>query len=305
MIKMRNHATKKWWQREPFVSIIAAVSASIVTFFLTYSFSEKSIKDGVVQAISQRFSFVDASMSYEKAIEELDIHIRNLKIEIQDLSQEIIAQKEQLEEKYDVQFYSPAFIKDGLRLKEEIYNSILFVDEKYYIDIERIELLTDKKIYFDEKQNVLAEGQALSSGAFITKVDVFQSNILYEGSHCKIYRSTDGERFSMAGENYTEGAVLSTDATWDNNAYGLFNLQGKYTSLLFTIGCMDNAQRIDVTMDIYLDGELAHTYELSSDVPSYNIEIPLNYANSMKLELRGGGAFDTFFYGITYAVLTI
>ena len=111
------------------------------------------------------------------------------------------------------------------------------------------------------------------------------------------YRLVDNKYFTMSGKKYTNGFVLNTQASKAPTAEALFNLDGKYSSLSFTVGHIDSTHSSDFynrTMNVYLDGIIAYTIELKYDDVPKKVTIPLNGALQMKIELertgdQGGG----------------
>ena len=80
--------------------------------------------------------------------------------------------------------------------------------------------------------------------------------------------------------------------------------------MTFTIAHMnlnDPHYDYDGILDIYLDGELAATYDLAWDGAPQTITVPLNYAASVKLELHGvedngDSAYTSFaLYDVSFA----
>lgn len=96
------------------------------------------------------------------------------------------------------------------------------------------------------------------------------------------YRLSDNKYFTMSGKKYTNGFTLGQ---WDSNAEALFNLNGKYNTLTFTVGHVDGKDTTDRTLNIYLDGIIAYTKELKYDDVAKKVTVPLNGALQMKIEV--------------------
>lgn len=96
------------------------------------------------------------------------------------------------------------------------------------------------------------------------------------------YRLSDNKYFTMSGKKYTNGFTLGQ---WDSNAEALFNLNGKYNTLSFTVGHVDGKDTTDRTLNIYLDGIIAYTKELKYDDVAKKVTVPLNGALQMKIEV--------------------
>ena len=112
---------------------------------------------------------------------------------------------------------------------------------------------------------------------------------------CGPYQYTDGEEytlkenkyFTMSGQKYTNGFVL-TPSDWDDDkAEALFNLNGKYSSVTFTAGHVDDSGDHDAVLNVYLDGIIAYSTELQYDDVAKPITVPLKNALQMKIEIVG------------------
>lgn len=86
---------------------------------------------------------------------------------------------------------------------------------------------------------------------------------------------------NMAGKKYAHGIQLFADRV----GYATYNLDGNYQSLSFDAGVIDGSRNLDVTLNIYLDGSLTFSADLSyKDLPQH-FEVPLHGALQMKIEL--------------------
>ncbi len=109
----------------------------------------------------------------------------------------------------------------------------------------------------------------------------------YQYTHGEEYRLADNKYFTMSGQKYTDGFVLEPNDWYDEKAEALFNLNGQYSSLTFTAGHIDGSGDRNATLNIYLDGIIAYTTELSYDDVAKPITVPLNNALQMKIEVVG------------------
>lgn len=103
------------------------------------------------------------------------------------------------------------------------------------------------------------------------------------------YRLEDNKYFEMSGKKYTNGFVLKDITSKDDDRWALFNLDGKYNSLTFTVGHIDGKAAANAKMNIYLDGVIAYTKELKYDDVAQKVTIPLNGALQMKITVGNGG----------------
>lgn len=109
----------------------------------------------------------------------------------------------------------------------------------------------------------------------------------YQYTQGEEYRLSDNQHFTMSGQKYTNGFVLHANAWYDHKAEALFNLNGKYSSLTFTAGHVDNSNDRNATLNVYLDGIISYTTELKYDDVAKSITVPLNNALQMKIEVVG------------------
>lgn len=96
------------------------------------------------------------------------------------------------------------------------------------------------------------------------------------------FKLVDNKYFTMSGQKYTNGFTLMPR---DKQSEALFNLNGKYNKLSFTVGHIDDTSNYDATLNIYLDGIIAYTKEIKYDDVAQNVSIPLNGALQMKVEV--------------------
>lgn len=115
------------------------------------------------------------------------------------------------------------------------------------------------------------------------------------------YRLTENKYFTMSGNKYTNGFVLST--TYDS-AEALFNLNGKYDKLSFTVGHIDETKAKNAILNIYLDGIIAYTTTLNYDDVAKKVSVPLNNALQMKIEIArvDGDSWGEKYYGFSEGV---
>ena len=119
---------------------------------------------------------------------------------------------------------------------------------------------------------------------------------------CPPYESSGYEErasITMAGTQYTNGFVL--DAGY-NEAYAIYNLNGKYNTLEFDMGHIDGTQMSNVTFEIYLDGQPVKTIDATAEGLPVHYTIQLDGAKQMKINSTGwfGGYPE---YGFINAVL--
>ena len=114
------------------------------------------------------------------------------------------------------------------------------------------------------------------------------------------YKLSENKHFVMSGKKYTNGYTLYL---WNpyQTAEALYNLDGKYNSVSFTVGHIDNTTRANAKLNIYLDGIIAYEKELKYDDIAQKVTVPLNGALQMKIELTSNEPGNTYdiYYGIS------
>lgn len=94
----------------------------------------------------------------------------------------------------------------------------------------------------------------------------------------------DEKEFSMDGISYPANGFCFS---WHGR--GIFNLNGKYTSLTMTVGHLDKYANCENEIQIYLDGQHAQTIKLEKDCLAKQVTIPLNGALQLKMEKNDYG----------------
>jgi len=89
---------------------------------------------------------------------------------------------------------------------------------------------------------------------------------------------------SMAGVKYANCLACTRD--W-REGYALFNLNGKYNTLSFTVGHRDEYEMVETQYNIYLDGELVFSMDLDPEMLPQEYTVPLNGALQMKIMTTG------------------
>lgn len=125
----------------------------------------------------------------------------------------------------------------------------------------------------------------------------------YQYTRGEEYTLEENKYFTMSGKKYTNGFTLRTD--YNKKAEALFNLDGRYKSLTFTVGHIDGTSNSNRTLNIYLDGIIAYTAELKYDDVVRKITVPLNNALQMKIALEPDGPnSSTPRYGFSEGIFT-
>lgn len=261
--------------------ILIALISALATGLVSYVATNASVENSIVTEMSEYFASVDEGMSYKQAIATAYEENQTLSTQVQQLQNDNSQLGEQVDSAPEVAFFSPSLVQDGLEISSGINNGVAKIDGRIYIATEAVDPFMNGTITFDEGQNILASGT--TDSVAVTKENLLDTNILYDGKCYSIIPNDDREELSVAGEEYREG-ILFDKLTYDD-CYTLLNLHNDYSTLVIDIGRLDGSDKADAELEVYLDEELSTTYSISSDTPIQTIEIPLNYAGSMKLRL--------------------
>lgn len=211
-------------------------------------------------------------VSYQSEdVETLNDTISELKKENDQLKADIKLLNEQIsdfESMPSVELGNYILIIDGIEKKINNNNSIIKYNNQFYIRNDVISYIDNIEI--DEEKNKIIIGDILGDTYLL-----MEACPPYQKPDNQYYR--EPETFKMAGEIYTNGFSMQ------DHSFALFNLNGKYTLLNFTLGHIDDTTMIDGVFNIYLDEELCQRIEISCEDLPQQFSIPLNSANQMKI----------------------
>lgn len=211
------------------------------------------------------------------------------------------------------QYMGIQIVVDGVAVTPKDANGNVvepFVSEgTTYLPVRAVGEALDKEVTWDGDTRTVYIGQVPGAEEdWMTKLPPYQVN---KGS--EIYDGTDPKStYTVGGVTKTSGITL-LDPYFEHSsqgAYAMWNPNALYKSMTFTIAHMnlnDPHYDYDGILDIYLDGELAATYDLAWDGAPQTITVPLNYAASVKLELHGvedngDSAYTSFaLYDVSFA----
>ena len=92
---------------------------------------------------------------------------------------------------------------------------------------------------------------------------------------------------AMSGKIYANVFTLYQGS---GGGFALFNLDGQYDTLSFDVGHRDGATLNSSKVYIYLDGDLAFSTELTSEMLPQHFDVPLYNALQMKIETDQWGS---------------
>lgn len=94
---------------------------------------------------------------------------------------------------------------------------------------------------------------------------------------CDVYTAGDGLSFFMAGKHYTSGL------TFEDGAFALFNLDGQYSEMTFTIGSAFNTK--DYTVIFTVDGEVVKEMKVIGSKLPETATIPLDHGKQLRIDV--------------------
>ena len=113
--------------------------------------------------------------------------------------------------------------------------------------------------------------------------------------------------FSMGGEQFWEGFILTTGTTLfdDNiNSFASFDLAGEYDWISFTAGCLTQRRVLDDDIiRVYADDKLILETTIHALEPNKHFELPINRCRTLKFVKPGNGQSKQTYFGIADVVL--
>lgn len=113
--------------------------------------------------------------------------------------------------------------------------------------------------------------------------------------------------FSMGGERYWEGLLLTTGNTMLGDrvdSYAEFDLAGEYDWISFDAGCLSKNHVLDDdNLRIYADGQLVFDKTIYCTWPNQHYEIPVSKCRTLRFEKMGNGKNKQTIIGVGDIIL--
>lgn len=199
-----------------------------------------------------------------------------------------------------------AYAKTGSEIIEAAYNNIkvyvdgILIDPKdpngntvepfiyngtTYLPVRAVGEAVGKQVSWDGATSSVYLGEVPGQVTYLT--DVMDA---YSSGKYTVYTTKNGKSFKMGGTAYTNGfAIGDSSSIFTAYGYANFNLNGKYKTITFDIGHVDDSNESNNTVQIFVDDRLVEEIEIGFDDIARKISIPVN--NGLKL------AFQTTEYG--------
>ena len=162
--------------------------------------------------------------------------------------------------------------------------------EKEIITEQDYEQIKTDKEELEEENKKLQDSIASNQQASLETEEKNRSffETLYDGDAYEKYGSSDNTgELKIGGKGYTDAVELS--GGWGGTPFALFNLDGKYQTVQFDIGRVDDSDIVGATLRIYLNGSKSGEYTIDAETPLTPIQIQVAGATTMKIELSGDG----------------
>ena len=199
---------------------------------------------------------------------------------------------EDYEKRKEAELIGSKLIVDGELMNngELVSNAMVKVDGHYYYEETFIEsYLRKEEINYDVQQQTIIVGDALPE-----KVKFAWDKMAFNPHGIDNYQLSDNSTFSMAKKTYSEGIVLS------ENDYFYVQLDGNYSKMSFTYGHVDDTNLGDLELTFFAvddDNEAYHnvlkTITLPGEMTTKEIEVPIGYANTIKVVVSDGDDWDS------------
>lgn len=167
------------------------------------------------------------------------------------------------------------------------------------------------KMTSDEELNHYDITYGIYDGAFVqngmTANAIPKSNMVgscepYEfngGDKNKVVRSAERQKIFMGGDSYTDCLQFYL---WNphSSSQAKFNFEGKYDSISFVIGHIDNTSRYPVTFEFAADGEVIKEVKLNPDDLPVPVTLPLSGVKQLIISMLSSQEDNTYdyYYGL-------
>lgn len=164
---------------------------------------------------------------------------------------------------------------DGVEMKPTDANGnpvdVFLYNGTTYVPIRAVSQYLGKAVKWDGNTRSVYIGKDPNTASYLLNVCPPYQTRFYEAP----------ATMTMAGKKYSNGFLFRTDTS----NYALFNLNGIYNTLEFDVGHLDGYSMINATLNIYLDGNLSFSYDLTPEMLPQHCSVPLNNALQMKIEI--------------------
>ena len=155
------------------------------------------------------------------------------------------------------------------------------VDDVTYVPVRAVAEALGKEITWDEEANTVYIGAVPGQESWMRLLPPYtvDGSLAYALSG-----DNESTYFTVAGQSYTEGVYLEHAET-EQSASALWYTQGKYQSITFRVGHVDNSGNNDAVLTVYLDGKKLGSMEITWDAPPKMLRIPISNVENIRIEV--------------------
>lgn len=209
--------------------------------------------------------------------------------------EKLLSQVKELNEKNFADIRSTNLVIDGLKHEDKV--SLSFVNNSMYLKQDTVQKILNQQITYDETTETIYIG---NNGKKVTK-EALEDNysMLYNGKNYISLDSVDNSSIKepkIAGIEMTQGFILE-DSKIDDS-YVLLRLDGKYSSIEFDAGMLDNTSEYNIEdgdIKIELDGKEKYKEKIPADIATTHYKFDVPETRTLKISLNNSNAIFGFY----------
>ncbi|MDR1299435.1 MAG: hypothetical protein LBJ84_04215 [Oscillospiraceae bacterium] len=159
------------------------------------------------------------------------------------------------------------------------------VDGTTYLPVRAVGEALGKPVEWDNATRSVYVGTRPGALQYMTDVlPAYQMSDSYRYKEYSEIASGGTESFNMGGVKYLNGFTMPTgggDGNW-----AVWNLNGQYSAFSATLCHVDGEYNYDGTIDVFYDGVLRESYDVTSDMSPRTATLDLRGVNQLKIAWR-------------------
>lgn len=234
---------------------------------------------------------IEENNKLKTEIDDRNKIIANMSKEKEKLVDEI----KNLNDKNFAELKTASLVVDGLKNKTK--SSVAMINGLMYLNQETTRELLNQQVFYDENNETIYIG---NKGNKITKEDLeCNYSMLYNGKGYVSLDSIDGSTIKepkVAGIEMTQRFIIEGSSF--DNSYALFRLDGKYSSIEFDAGMLDNTSQYsisDAVIKLELDGTEKYKEKIRADIASKHYKFDVTGIKTLKINLSDSNAMFGFY----------
>lgn len=211
----------------------------------------------------------------QKQLNTTEDKLNNIQNDLNSKADELNLLKQEINEKKLINVnYKDFQLNNNGEIKNEYKNGIVNIDGKDYVLFNILNELTNEEIKYED--NILYIGNSTNK-----IVDLMSVRPPYDTSGNDTYNINP---FKMGGDLYDGFSIKSG---YYSESYVLINLKNEFSNLEFDFGHVDGSSNYECTLNIYIDEKLIDSIDYKPDSKILHKNIPLNYAEQLKIGVSG------------------